>query len=36
MTELAVNLVWRAKYEDMHEWAERAVTSARKARRRAA
>ena len=30
MTELAVNLVWRAKYEDMHEWAERAVTSARK------
>jgi DNA-binding NarL/FixJ family response regulator/tetratricopeptide (TPR) repeat protein len=29
MTELAVNLVWRAKYEEMHEWAERAVTAAR-------
>jgi hypothetical protein len=29
MTELAVNLVWRAKYEDMYEWAERAVTAAR-------
>ena len=25
MIELAMNLVWRAKYEAMHEWAERAV-----------
>jgi DNA-binding NarL/FixJ family response regulator len=30
MTELAVNLVWRAQYEAMHEWAERAVTAARR------
>jgi len=30
MTELAVNLVWRARYEEMHEWAERAVTVARR------
>jgi ATP/maltotriose-dependent transcriptional regulator MalT len=30
MTELAVNLVWRAKYEAMLEWAERAVTAARR------
>lgn len=30
MTELAVNLVWRARYEAMHEWAERAVTAARR------
>ena len=29
MTELAVNLVWRARYEEMHGWAERAVTAAR-------
>jgi ATP/maltotriose-dependent transcriptional regulator MalT len=29
MTELAVNLVWRARYEEMHEWTERAVTAAR-------
>ena len=28
MTELAVNLVWRARYEEMHGWAERAVTAA--------
>ena len=27
MTELAVNLVWRARYEEMHGWAERAVTA---------
>jgi DNA-binding NarL/FixJ family response regulator/tetratricopeptide (TPR) repeat protein len=30
MTELAVNLVWRAKYEAMREWAERAVDAARR------
>ena len=24
MIELAINLVWRAKYEAMHEWADRA------------
>src|SRR5207248_2069876 len=30
MTELAVNLVWRAHYEEVHEWAERAVTAARR------
>src|SRR5512133_3338212 len=30
MTELAVNLVWRAQYEAMHEWAERAVTATRR------
>src|SRR5436190_4627380 len=30
MTELAVNLVWRARYEEVHEWAERAVTAARR------
>jgi DNA-binding CsgD family transcriptional regulator/tetratricopeptide (TPR) repeat protein len=30
MTELAVNLVWRARYEEMHELAERAVTAARR------
>jgi DNA-binding CsgD family transcriptional regulator len=30
MTELAVNLVWRAKYEATHEWAERAVTAAKR------
>jgi DNA-binding NarL/FixJ family response regulator len=29
MTELAVNLVWRARYEEMHQWAERAVIAAR-------
>ena len=29
MTELAVNRVWRARYEEMHGWAERAVTAAR-------
>jgi DNA-binding NarL/FixJ family response regulator len=30
MTELAVNFVWRARYEAMHEWAERAVSAARR------
>jgi hypothetical protein len=30
MTELAVNLVWRARYEEVHQWAERAVTAARR------
>jgi DNA-binding CsgD family transcriptional regulator/tetratricopeptide (TPR) repeat protein len=30
MTELAVNLVWRARYEEMHQWADRAVTAARR------
>ena len=30
MTELAVNLVWRAHYEEVHQWAERAVTAARR------
>src|SRR5207248_6139301 len=30
MTKLAVNLVWRARYEEMHQWAERAVTAARR------
>ena len=30
MTELAVNHVWRAQYEEMHRWAERAVTAARR------
>ena len=29
MTELCVNLIWRAKYEEMHEWAERAAAAAR-------
>ncbi|HEV8098252.1 MAG TPA: LuxR C-terminal-related transcriptional regulator, partial [Gaiellaceae bacterium] len=29
MTELAVNLVWRARYEEMHGWAQRAGTLAR-------
>jgi DNA-binding NarL/FixJ family response regulator len=29
MNELAVNLIWRARYEEMHEWAGRAVTAAR-------
>jgi DNA-binding CsgD family transcriptional regulator len=29
MNELAVNLVWRARYEEMHACAERAVTAAR-------
>ena len=29
MTELAVNLIWRARYEEMHGWAERAVTAGR-------
>jgi DNA-binding NarL/FixJ family response regulator len=29
MNELAVNLVWRAKYEEMHACAERAVNAAR-------
>ena len=29
MAELAVNLVWRARYEEMHGWAERAVSTAR-------
>jgi DNA-binding NarL/FixJ family response regulator/tetratricopeptide (TPR) repeat protein len=29
MNELTVNLVWRAKYEEMYECAERAVSSAR-------
>ena len=32
MTELAVNLVWRARYEEMHGWAERAVSAARRTR----
>ena len=30
MNELAVNLVWRAKYEEMHACAERAVCAARR------
>jgi len=30
MNELAVNLVWRARYEEMHACAERAVAAARK------
>jgi ATP/maltotriose-dependent transcriptional regulator MalT len=30
MNELAVNLVWRANYEEMHDWAERAVNAARR------
>lgn len=30
MTELAVTLVWRAQYVAMHEWANRAVTAARR------
>src|SRR3954452_5185594 len=30
MTELAVNHVWRAHYEDVHQWAERALTAARR------
>jgi len=30
MIELVINLVWRAKYEEMHHWADRAVTAARK------
>jgi DNA-binding NarL/FixJ family response regulator len=30
MNELAVNLVWRAKYEEMHACAERAVGAARR------
>ena len=30
MTELCVNLVWRARYGEMHEWAERAVEAARR------
>ncbi|MFL6010153.1 MAG: AAA family ATPase [Gaiellaceae bacterium] len=30
MNELAVNLVWRARYDDMHVCAERAVAAARR------
>ena len=30
MTELAVNLIWRARYEEMHQWAERALTATRR------
>ncbi len=30
MIELAINLIWRAKYEAMHEWADRAVNAARR------
>src|SRR5947208_3265650 len=30
MNELAVNLVWRARYDEMHACAERAVTAARR------
>jgi DNA-binding NarL/FixJ family response regulator/tetratricopeptide (TPR) repeat protein len=30
MNELAVNLVWRARYDQMHACAERAVTTARR------
>src|SRR3954462_13067720 len=30
MSELAVNLVWRAKYEELHACAERAVRAARR------
>jgi DNA-binding NarL/FixJ family response regulator len=30
MTELAQNFVWRARYEEVHERAERAVTAARR------
>ena len=30
MTELAVNLVWRARYEEVHRWTERAVIAARR------
>ena len=30
MTELAVNHVWRAHYEEVHQWAERAITAARR------
>ena len=30
MNELAVNLVWRARYEEMHACAERAVNAARR------
>ena len=30
MTELTVNLIWRAKYEATYEWATRAVTAARR------
>jgi DNA-binding NarL/FixJ family response regulator len=29
MNELCVNLIWRARYEEMHEWAERSVSAAR-------
>ncbi len=29
MGELAVNAVWRARYEEMHRWADGAVTAAR-------
>ena len=30
MTELAVNLVWRARYEEVHVWSARAVSAARR------
>ena len=30
MTELAINLIWRAKYEGTHEWADRAANAARR------
>jgi DNA-binding CsgD family transcriptional regulator len=30
LTELAANHFWRAKYEDMHHWAEQAVAAARR------
>ena len=33
MIELGVNHVWRAKYEAMHEWADRAVARANPRRR---
>ena len=36
MIELALNEFYRARYEAMHDWAERAVSAARGARRRAA
>jgi DNA-binding NarL/FixJ family response regulator len=32
MIELAVNAVWRARYDTVHEWAERAVEAARRLR----
>jgi ATP/maltotriose-dependent transcriptional regulator MalT len=30
MVELVINLVWRARYEEMREWADRAVGAARR------